>query len=48
MKHLVDLLELFDELKELRAVGLTEEEVAGYLETFYDSWFEAFDDKTLN
>ena len=48
MQNLIDLLELFDELEELREVGLTEEEIAGYLDTFYDNWFDATGDKVLN
>ena len=48
MHHLIDLLELFDELEELRQVGLTEEEIVGYLETFYDNWFNGDEEVTIN
>jgi hypothetical protein len=38
--YLETQLELYNEKKELRALGLTEEEVEGYIEFYWDTWFE--------
>lgn len=32
-------LELFVEQQELRDLGLTEEEIEGYIDFYWDSWF---------
>jgi hypothetical protein len=37
-KKFIDAIELELEMKELRELGLTEEEIIGFIEVFYDSW----------
>jgi hypothetical protein len=43
----IDAIELEIELKELRELGLTEEEIIGFIEVFYDSC-EMPEDTILN
>ena len=37
-KKLIDAIELELEIKELMKLGLTEEEITGFIEVYYDSW----------
>jgi hypothetical protein len=37
MSFVVDL-EIYLEIKELKSVGLTEEEIFGYIDLYIDSW----------
>jgi hypothetical protein len=46
-KRFIDAIELELEIMELRELGLTEEEVIGFIEVFYESWI-ATDDTILN
>ena len=34
------MLEIHEEILELRALGLTEEEIQGYIEFFMDNWLD--------
>lgn len=38
---LLNAVELQIELQELRELGLTEEEIDGFIEFFFESWIEA-------
>ena len=38
IESLLNSIELQLEIKELRDVGLTEEEIEGYIEFYHDSW----------
>lgn len=38
MKKLASSIELYLEVLELRALGLSQEEIDGYIEFFIDSW----------
>jgi len=47
-ESLVNELELQVEIQELKAIGLNEEEIQGYIEFFYDSWVVFSDTSMLN
>ena len=40
IKGLIMELELFIEMKELKEIGLTEEEIFGYVDMYLNSWIE--------
>jgi hypothetical protein len=40
MKRLATSIELYLEILELKGLGLTQEEIDGYIEFFIDSWIK--------
>ena len=48
VESLINSIELYIELEELKDIGLTEEEVLGYLEFFNNSWIMLVDKPALN
>jgi len=48
MKNLINSLELCSEIEELKDLGLTEEEILGFIDFFYEGWFPTQDNVGLN
>lgn len=48
MEKLVNSLELKLEIQELKILGLTDEEILGFIEFFYENWFCVENTKELN
>ncbi|MFA5023470.1 MAG: hypothetical protein WC523_00735 [Patescibacteria group bacterium] len=46
MKNLMDALELYVEIEDLKKMELTEEEILGFLEVYYESWFQKNDSES--